>query len=669
MTPKIANTANVRMSNGFVGRREAFFEQAAEAAYRAVLAITQQQEAHARSAVDELRFLRSLITTGEPHQSMPDKLVNPTATSLQRMRLALEAVRESDEVIQAWQRQNLALVARNGSSLDALAWQRLMDHALPAAWNFEADLLVVHGAPDPGLLGALRERGQRRVVVIAPTPETSLQVQGLECFVGDDAAALSAFTAGLSKPYPKTCAEIYGQLGSAMVTHEEEAERAAQAILVERIKHSVTSNWMYHNTRRLFAQRWVQQGVANIPAVARHANLRVQNDRFHDKPAILIAPGPSLDKNIDLLRQAKGKAVLIAPLQSLRRLYRAGIQPDFVTVLDAADLTSAPLDFFGDVPDEFLTTLIVAVNCHPHVIQRFQRVVFFSGNGPLDSWVESIVPEPLHRLRAPSVALTNLLLARYWGCNPIVLVGQDLAFSGQKQYAGEERNSVQRVRRTMTLPGYFGGTVQSPSDYYLFHHQFELIAANIGSKNPDVSLYNCTEGGAFIKGFQHELLQKVLDHCVVNLPERPIAQIATSEKIFASGRLEAAQLSLQRTFSMLDDLLRQAKQLDRLSQQPRPNAALLRKLADKERSLRFLLSNIKGFTSVYQDDIDEAMVISTKSKTLRENLVASRMLYQVVKEGCLYFRPLVEQALENLATVADLKISADVGETQMASLV
>jgi hypothetical protein len=221
----------------------------------------------------------------------------------------------------------------------------------------------------------------------------------------------------------------------------------------------------------------------------------------------------------------------------------------------------------------------------------------------------------------------------------------------------------------MTLPGYFGGTVQSPSDYYLFHHQFELIAANIGSKNPDVSLYNCTEGGAFIKGFQHELLQKVLDHCVVNLPERPIAQIATSEKIFASGRLEAAQLSLQRTFSMLDDLLRQAKQLDRLSQRPRPNAALLRKLADKERSLRFLLSNIKGFTSVYQDDIDEAMVISTKSKTLRENLVASRMLYQVVKEGCLYFRPLVEQALENLATVADLKISADVGETQMASLV
>jgi hypothetical protein len=454
-----------------------------------------------------------------------------------------------------------------------------------------------------------------------------------------------------------------------VAAHESEAERAAQATLVERIHKSMTSNWLCHNTRRLFAQRWVKQGVANIPAVARHANFRIQNGRFRDKPAILIAPGPSLDKNIDLLRQAKGKAVLIAPLQSLRRLYKAGIQPDFVTVLDAADLTSEPLDFFGDVPDEFLTTLVVAVNCHPHVIRRFQRVIFFSSDGPLDSWVESIVNESLHRLRAPSVALANLLLARYWGCNPIMLVGQDLALSGQKKYAGEERKGAQRMVKLVTLPGYSGGTVQSPLDYFLFHHWFELMAVDITLKDPEVSLYNCTEGGAFIKGFEHKPLQQVLDRFVVNLQEQPIAQLATVDQTVASDRLEVAQLRLQSTFVILDDLLRQVKQLERLSHQPRPNAAQLHKLADKEQSLRVLLNNIKGFTSVYQDDIDQAIVMSTKSKTLQENLVASRMLYQVVKEGCLYFRPLVEQALKNLAVVADLKTSANVGETETTLLV
>lgn len=658
-----------RTAGGSAVRVEAFFVQAAEAAYRAVLAITQNQEALARSAVDELRFLRSLITTGEPHRSGPEELINPTAISLQCMRMALDALRECDAVILAWHQQNLAWVPSGECSLNALSWQRLIDNALPTAWNFEADLLLVHGAPEPGLLNALRERGQRRVVVMAAAAETLLPMQGFEGFVGNDAAALSAFTERLSKPYPKTYAEINARCGPATAVNEGEAKRTARVTLVDRIHKSMTANWVNHHTHRLFAQRWVQQGVANIPTVARHANLRVQKDRFNGKPAILIAPGPSLDKNIDLLRQAKGRAVLIAPLQSLRRLHKAGIQPDFVTVLDAADLTSEPLDFFGDVPDEFLTTLIVAVNCHPHVIQRFKRVIFYSADGPLDTWVESIVPEPLLRLQAPSVALTNLLIARHWGCSPIALVGQDLALLGQKRYAGQEQIGTQKMPKLMTLPGYFGGTVQSPSDYYLFHYRFELLAAEIESNNPEVTLFNCTEGGAFIKGFEHEGLQQVLDRCIVPLPEQPIAQMATFEETVASGRLEVAQLRLRRTLGTLDNLMRQTNQLERLSQQPRPNAALLRKLADKEQTLRVLLNQIKGFTSVYQDGIDQAMEMSVRSTTIQENLVASRMLYQVVKEGCRYFLPLVEEALKNLTKVEDSKILADVDEVQMTSLV
>lgn len=628
-----------------VRRREALFEQASEAAYRAVLAIAQDLELEARSAIDELRFLKCLINTGEPHQAGADPLVHVSPLQLQRMRLAFDAIQDSDAVIRPWIQHNLARLQAAGSSQDASAWPYHIDHALPELWNFDSDLFVVHGQPPPELLATLRARGQRRVIVLAPASEATTARASPDLCVSNDGTALAAFVESLSKPYPKAFARL-SVLDESNAGDPAVAQDAARAMLEDRIHKAVMHNWMNHNTRRLFAQRWVEQGVANIPAIARHANLHALDDRFRDRPAILIAPGPSLDKNIHLLRQAQGKAVLIAPLQALRPLYKAGIRPDLVTVLDAFDLTTEPFDFFGDVPDAFLSALVVAVNGHPRVIQRFKQVYFYSGNGPLDQWVQDIVSEPLLNLEAPSVTLSAMHLARHWGCSAIALVGHDLALAGQRRYAEDAQLNNLNTPQLMSLPGYHGGTVQSPSDYFLFHHQFELIAAEIGRVSPHTKLFNCTEGGAFVKGFAHEPLQRVLDEHVVGLTLEPVSELLGRPTVATHpDRVGLARGRLQRTLATLADLQRQARQLKRLSQQPHSNAAHLRKLAEREQALRNQLKQVQGFTTIYQDDIDAAVRSAVQAKTLQDNLAASRALYQVVSDGCEHFRPLVQQAL------------------------
>ena len=644
-------------------QREAWFEQASEAAYRAVLAITQNQETVARRAIDELRFLKSLINTGEPHQAGPQELVNVAPVSLQRMRLAFEAIRDSDAVIRAWVQQNLA--EQSLPLPDVLAWQRRIDHALPELWNFESDLLLLRGSPPAELLDALRQRGQRRLLVLLPEPagETVALKPTSEQCMSHDGAALAAFVSTLNRPYPKTLACLQVQAAP-----EASDSESAQAEVEQRIHKAVMNNWMDHNTRRHFAQCWVQQGVANIPAIAHHANLHALDACFRDRPAILIAPGPSLDKNIEQLRQAQDKAVLIAPLQSLRRLYKAGIRPDFVTVLDATDLTTDPFDFFNDVPDDFLTTLVVAVNCHPNVIRRFERVYFFSGGGPLDRWVQDIVPEPLVNLEAASVALSGLLLAQQWACNPIVLVGHDLALAGSRRYAEDAQLNNLNAPQLLTLPGYFGGTVQSPSDYFLFHHQFEQIAAHIATVSPQTRLYNCTEGGAFVKGFEHEPLQRVLDDHVAGLSLSPAADRVAGAQAPNPGRLDVARTRLQRTLETLDELQRQVRQLQRLSQQPRPKAALLRRLSEQEQVLRTQLKRVQGFSTVYQDAIDQAVQSATKAKTLQDNLVASRELYQVISDGCENFRPLVCEALAALGSPVPLAADEPVASQDVSAV-
>jgi hypothetical protein len=665
-TKVISRTLASRTATDAVKRRQSLFEQASEVAFRAVLAISQDQEQQARLAIDELRFLKILIRHGEPLQAGPEDISSASPLSLQLMRLAFDAIAESDAVIQHWIHQNQLDLVCCSEQTDPQAWQRMVDAALPDAWSFDTDVFLVFGKPPAALIDTLCARGQRRIVVLANGLGQLVVKPGTELLVSDDATAVTAFIRSMRKPIPKIHAKIFmcDGVDETMPTSETE-----HAVLEDQVHKALMSNWMDSNTLRYFAQRWVQQGVANIPAIAHYENLHALDDKFRDRPAILIAPGPSLDKNIELLHQAKDRAVLIAPLQSLRRLYKAGIQPDFITVLDAADLTTEPLDFFTDVPDDFLTTLVVAVNCHPNVIRRFQRVYFFSGNGPLDRWVQDIVPQPLISMEAPSVAITGLLLAQHWGCNPITLVGQDLALAGNRRYAdGAQLNNL-NVPHLMTLPGYYGGTVQSPSDYFLFHHQFEKIAEKIALLSPETQLFNATEGGAFIQGFAHEPLHTVLEQHVLNLPQKSVDNLLVGDQNTAQSRVKTARYRLQKTRKVLEELQQQVKQLVRLSQQPRPQAATLRKLSEKEQLLRKTLNRIRGFTSIYQDDIDHAVAAAGQAKTLHDNLVASQALYQVVADSCQFFCPLVEDALAALQAIDPPSSSAEPGQKKVALLV
>jgi len=646
-TPKvISRTLASRTPADAVKRRESLFQQASEVAFRAVLAISQDNEQQARSAIDELRFLKRLIQNGEPLHSGPEDISSASPLSLQFMRLAYDAIADSDAVIRRWTDQNQLDLVCSIDQTDPNAWQRLIDFSLPDAWSFDTDLFLVFGNPPAALIDTLCLRGQRRILVLANELCKVVVKSGTELLVNNDPTAVTFFIRSLCKPIPKKHAKIcmYDRVDESLEEDTQESENK-NTLLEDEIHKALMSNWMDSNTIRHFAQHWVEQGVANIPAIVYHENLHSLDGKFRDRPAILIAPGPSLDKNIGLLQQAKGKAVLIAPLQSLRCLYKANIQPDYILVLDATDLTTAPFDCFNDVPDDFLTTLVVGVNCHPNVIRRFQHVYFFSGGGTLDRWVQDIVPEPLICMNCSTVAITGLLMAAHWGCSPITLVGQDLALAGDRRYAEEAQLNNLTVPHLLTLPGYYGGTVQTPAEYFMFHYQFEKIAENIALSSPDTKLFNSTEGGAFIKGFVNKPLQEVLERYVVKLPKQLIGKSSVRDGHIIKHRLDLARGRLKIVFRILENLEQQVRQLVRLSRHSHPQATMLKKLSEKEQVLRKQLMRIEGFTSIYQDDIDQALATAAKAKTLRENLVASQALYQVVADSCQFFRPLVENAL------------------------
>lgn len=177
----------------------------------------------------------------------------------------------------------------------------------------------------------------------------------------------------------------------------------------------------------------------NLPTYVSSPAADVIRRRFTGCPAILVAAGPSLAKNIDQLGALQDRAVLISAQTTLRILLNKGIRPHFVTSLDFSELSR---QFFEGVtlPDDLV--LVAEPKATWHVIDIFRGTPAVVGNRVIlldNVFAHRCVGEDLAK-RAPMEAGATVMhlafyLAQWLGCDPIIFVGQDLGFSGHCYYA------------------------------------------------------------------------------------------------------------------------------------------------------------------------------------------------------------------------------------------
>ncbi|MEM8873397.1 MAG: 6-hydroxymethylpterin diphosphokinase MptE-like protein [Planctomycetota bacterium] len=145
------------------------------------------------------------------------------------------------------------------------------------------------------------------------------------------------------------------------------------------------------------------------------------------QPAILISAGPSLRKNKHLLKDAQGKAVLIAVQTALKPMIEMGVTPDYVTSLDYHE---ACKQFFEELPPTLSTHLVAEPKISPRIPQLHPGSISLNGN----TWAEQVLTGSGLRERSAvpqrsTVAHLAFHLAVHLGCDPIIMVGQDLGFS------------------------------------------------------------------------------------------------------------------------------------------------------------------------------------------------------------------------------------------------
>lgn len=254
--------------------------------------------------------------------------------------------------------------------------------------------------------------------------------------------------------------------------------------------------------------RGIEAIFNNIGYVTEALSTDVLRHACVNMPAVIVSAGPSLSKNFRLLKDIKGKALIICVDTVLKKLLDEGIVPDMVTTLERGheiyDL------YFKEVtvPDEVMFAGAAVSDGDIFKKMEGRSILLVRKKSDAEKWVHEAVPEVLALALGTSVAHMSFSLAIYLQCNPIILIGQDLAFGCQGEthasntaYVDEssQNRKLGLERRDMyekvMVKGNYSEYVETDAVLHSFLKWFEAEIAGFTGK-----VINSTEGGAYIAG-------------------------------------------------------------------------------------------------------------------------------------------------------------------------
>lgn len=305
-----------------------------------------------------------------------------------------------------------------------------------------------------------------------------------------------------------------------------------------------------------YGKRYFTNTIRNMADLVRSKSLVDLYEKMpKDMPFIMVASGPSLDKNIEELKGLKGKAFIMAADSALRVLLKHDIIPDMFVSVDAQKNQKhfeypgvADIPIFTDGTNNYQTLLKIRApkffmnDMNPHVnhflTERGILVPSFTSGG--------------------SVANDGYALASAMGFQTIILVGQDLAYTDNKTHSQESVRGEWKMDANDFIhdetDGYYGGKVKTSHEFQLYLKWFEEEIP----KHPECHTINATEGGALIRGAENmPLAEAVARYCT---KEYDIGAIMESiEDVFDDGTKRDLIAYLQKAPEELLEIKRRAR--------------------------------------------------------------------------------------------------------------
>lgn len=269
---------------------------------------------------------------------------------------------------------------------------------------------------------------------------------------------------------------------------------------------------------------------ANLGSSWRGGDIDAVAGAWADRPLIIVSSGPSLAAAIPQLRACAGTALIVATGSTAALLLNAGVRPDIIV---AVDPYPENLGHFEGWDGRGIPLV--------HYQRVYRKVIEVYGGPRVPFVMQDEPPLPLRGARSAvfhrggTVAFSALQLAHWLEANPIVFVGQDLAFAEGRTHTKGATHS--QTVDAATLPdGYLqvegasGGMVVTSQVFHAFLLHMQEYVLNIARQRPGVRHINTALAGARIHGMEYVDLTAV---CATMAPLDPTTKAGLHERLTA----------------------------------------------------------------------------------------------------------------------------------------
>ena len=394
---------------------------------------------------------------------------------------------------------------------------------------------------------------------------------------------------------------------------------------------------------------------------------------FSHIPAIICGAGPSLNKNIDLLPELKERALIFAGGSALNALIPKGIIPHFGAAIDpnisqysrvaVAQPYKIPFFYGNRLFHEALTAIT-----GPRL--------YLAGEGSYKTphWFEKQLDIEGEEFEGGhNVVNLSIQIARALGCNPIIIIGTDLAFTNEEYYAEGIATNLNLIPDDLKIREEDCPIVKEDIEgrpiwtLWKWVIESEWIS-NFAELHPELTVINATEGGLGFKGIPNLTLKEAAEQFLKE-PQSKIAGIYQEIQKYSLNHislerilklLEQMKESLDRGISLFSKLLEETDQLlDQIQENKffppnlrTPTMTVLEHEIEEEICYSFLLDVFSQvFIHLHRRDIRDLQSpkrrLPTKKRALQK-LELDKQRFVFLRDVARFNRELIRRTIESL---------------------
>ncbi|MGE5628580.1 MAG: motility associated factor glycosyltransferase family protein [Solirubrobacterales bacterium] len=282
------------------------------------------------------------------------------------------------------------------------------------------------------------------------------------------------------------------------------------------LHHYVEISMINMNTNIGYSKDFFKCYMKNLKQILDSSIVNEFKGKLNGVPAIIVSAGPSLEKNIELLKEVKGKFIIITGIRTVMSLTKHHIKPDIVCAIDATEamyeVAKPSLDC--EAP------LVFCENTNYKILEEYKgKRIFFKEGMNLLNLTNELTGLKIDTLwSGGSVAHNCTAFARYAGCNPIIFIGQDFAYTNEKYHADSAsiaKNNKVEDSDIIYCKDINGEDIKTSLILDVYRKNMEQFIRSA----KDTLFINSTEGGALMDGAKTQPLRNTIDEYILEVEE------------------------------------------------------------------------------------------------------------------------------------------------------